>query len=133
MLSTAPRQASPVVPSRASCRRRARARAGCRGRNPPTATPSRRSWPAPRGGARAWPSEALRDPGGLERVLAVRTGHLAAEPRRGHQLSGVRQAIRVEGTAQLLERGQVGLAELLGHVALLVHAHAVLARDRAAL
>ena len=38
-------------------------------------------------------------------------GHLAAQPRGGHHLAGVGQAVGVEGAAQLLERGEVGLVE----------------------
>ena len=59
-------------------------------------------------------------------------GHLAAQPRRRHQLARVRQPGGVERAAQALERVQVGLGEHLRHVLLLVDADAVLAGDRAA-
>ena len=51
-----------------------------------------------------WPSEALRQPGLLQRVAAVGAGHLAAQPRRGHHLAGVGQPVGVERAAQPLER-----------------------------
>src|SRR4051812_1720672 len=77
-------------------------------------------------------SEALGKPRGLERMLTVRPGHLAAQPRRRHDLPWVGQPVGVERAAQLLERREVGLAEHLRHVALLVDADPVLAGDRAA-
>ena len=58
--------------------------------------------------------------------------HLAAQPRRRHQLAGVGEPGGVERAAQALERVEVGLVEHLRHVLLLVHADAVLAGDRAA-
>src|SRR3712207_5160013 len=76
--------------------------------------------------------EALSQAGLLQRMLAVRARHLAAEPRRRHHLARIRAARRVERAAQLLERLEVGLREHLRHVALLVDAHAVLPGDRAA-
>src|ERR1044072_114593 len=69
---------------------------------------------------------------GPERVPAVGAGDLAAQPRRRHDLAGVREPARVEGAAQHLERREVGLLEHLRHVALLVDADAVLAGDRPA-
>src|SRR3954471_21437300 len=77
-------------------------------------------------------SEALGKACRLQRVLPVRPGHLAAQPRRRHDLARVGEPAGVERAAQLLERGEVGLVEHLRHVALLVHADAVLAGDRAA-
>src|SRR3954453_19032836 len=66
-------------------------------------------------------------------MLPVRPRPLAAQSRRRHQLAGVGEPSWVERAAQLLERREVLLRELLRHVALLVDADAVLARDRAAL
>src|SRR4051794_33535521 len=77
-------------------------------------------------------SEALGKTCGLEGMLAVRPRHLAAQPRRRHDLARVGEAVGVEGAAQLLERGEVGPVEPLRHVALLVDAGSVLAGDRAA-
>src|SRR3954452_3623523 len=77
-------------------------------------------------------SEALGKPGRLQRVLPVRARHLAAQPRRRHDLPGVRPPVGVEGAAQHLERREIGLREHPRHVALLVDADAVLAGDRPA-
>src|SRR3954470_23136687 len=74
-------------------------------------------------------SEALGNPGCLEGVLAVGPGDLAAQPRRRHHLPGVGQPVGVERAAQLLERGEVGLAVHLRPVALLVDPRPVLAAD----
>ena len=83
---------APRCPRRASSRRRARA---------PTAPPrSPRAGPRPRPRRLAGPGvsvfglEALRQAGLLERVLAVGPGHLAAQPRRRHDLAGVDAARR---------------------------------------
>src|SRR3954465_12328490 len=76
-------------------------------------------------------SEALGKACRLQRVLPVRPGHLAAQPRRGHHLARVGEPVGIEGAAQLLERREIGLVEHLRHVALLVDADAVLAGDRA--
>src|SRR5215210_2876837 len=76
--------------------------------------------------------EALRQAGRLERMLTVRAGDLAAEPRRRHHLAWIREPRRVERATQPLEGVEIGLVEHLRHVLLLVHADAVLARDRAA-
>src|SRR3954468_15373288 len=78
-------------------------------------------------------SEALGKACRLQRVLPGRPGHLAAQPRRRHDLARVGEPAGVERAAQLLERGQVGLVEHLRHVALLVDADPVLAGDRPAL
>src|SRR5215204_1245848 len=77
-------------------------------------------------------SKPLRQAGRLERVLPVLARYLAAETRRRHHLAGVREAGGIERAAQPLERVEVGLAEHLRHVLLLVDADAVLAGDRAA-
>jgi hypothetical protein len=63
-------------------------------------------------------------------VLAVGAGHLPAQPWRRHDLARVGEAVGVERAAQPLEGLQIGLAEHPGHVALLVDADAMLARDR---
>src|SRR4029079_10913884 len=77
-------------------------------------------------------SEAIRQSRRLERMLPVGPGHLAAQPRRAHQLARVRQPGRIERAAQPLERVEVLLGEHLRHVLLLVDADTVLARDRPA-
>src|SRR3954447_5473339 len=60
---------------------------------------------------------------------AIRAWYLTAQARCGHDLARVGKPIGIEGTAQLLERRQVGLTEHLRHVALLVYPNAVLARN----
>src|SRR3954468_21917770 len=77
-------------------------------------------------------SEALGKACRLQRVLPVRPGHLAAQPRRGHHLARVGEPVGIERAAQLLERREIRLVEHLRHVALLVDADPVLAGDRAA-
>src|SRR4051794_25443013 len=109
-----------------------------RGRTGRPSSPSERRRPAAssavsgRAAISPPPSEPLRQPGGLQRVLPVDAGHLAAQPRGRHDLAGVGEPGRVPGAAQLLERGEVVLPEHLRHVLLLVDADAVLAGDRPA-
>src|SRR5690348_13716461 len=67
----------------------------------------------------------------LERMGAVRTGHLAAEARRGEDLAGVRETARVERRTDALHHLEVDLGEHQRHRAGLVRADAVLAGDRA--
>src|SRR5215216_1111344 len=104
------------------CRPRAGARAG---------PPRRACAAAPRPPPRSRASKPLREARRLERMLPVDARHLAAQPRRRHHLARVGQALRIERAAQALERVEVGLAEHLRHVLLLVDADAVLPRDRA--
>src|ERR1044072_6790439 len=65
-------------------------------------------------------SEAVPQACRFERMLAVRTRDLAAQARCRHDLAGIREAGRVERAAQALERVEIGLAEHLRHVLLLV-------------
>src|SRR5258705_12315775 len=57
---------------------------------------------------------------------------LAAAARCGEDLSRIRQAGRIEGRLYPTHRGEVVGAELERHVAVLLHAHAVLTGERAA-
>src|SRR5262249_12370445 len=76
--------------------------------------------------------ETLGNADPLERVGAVRPWHLAAEPRRRDHLARIADAERVERAAEPLEDVEVALGKHAGHRARLVHADAVLARERAA-
>ena len=131
MESSTPARAAPAAPSRAWCRRRGRAPA-CPPRRPPRSAAASSSRVA---GGLARPCHQKRSatPGLLERVAAVGAGHLAAQPRRGHHLA--RDCASWSGSNAQRSRwngAEVGVVEHRRHVALLVHAHAVLAGDRAA-
>src|SRR5258707_949600 len=57
---------------------------------------------------------------------------LGAALERGHRLPGIQDAARIEGALHVVERGELGSAELHAHLPQLLDAHAVLAGDRAA-
>ena len=93
-------------------RRRRRCRAGARsGSARQNTSPSAGSW---------------RVGGGAD------TRALAAQPRRGEELAGVGDAVRVEGAAHQLHGVEVLGGELVRHLGLLLHADPVLTGDRAA-
>src|SRR5262245_58001913 len=77
-------------------------------------------------------SKSLRQACTFDRMLAVRAGHLAAEPWRWKDLAGVAEILWIECGPDALHRIEVGLREHPRHVFGLVRAHAVLARDRSA-
>src|SRR5204862_7196828 len=122
---------APHGPNQASCRRRGSAPCAPPRMPSGAALRHRAPMPASRNAIPPGPSEALGQPGDLQRVPAIGAGHLPAEPWRGHHLAGIGALRRVEGATELLERGEVGLVEQIRHVALLVHADTVLAGDRA--
>ena len=77
-------------------------------------------------------SETLCKSEPFERMLTVRSRHLAAEARRREHLARIGESGRIERAPQALHRLEVVLGEEQRHRARLVRADAVLARDRAA-
>src|SRR5258707_12013138 len=75
-------------------------------------------------------SKTLDNAGPLEWMRAIRARHLAAKPRRREHLAGIGKAFRIERRAQQRHRGEIALAEELGHRARLVDADAVLTGER---
>src|SRR5262245_34661616 len=65
-------------------------------------------------------------------MRAVRSGHFAAQPRRGEDLARIAEASRVERVAYALHQREIVRAEHPRHVAVLVGADAVLASQRSA-
>src|SRR5919109_4159250 len=102
------------------------------GGRPRTRSPSSPPPPAPATREPPYASETLDHPRLLEGVLPVGPGDLSAQPRRGHYLAGVGEAVGVKGATKPLEGVEVRLREHLRHVLLLVDAYAVLAGEGAA-
>src|SRR5215831_2597684 len=65
-------------------------------------------------------------------MRAVRAWYLATQAGSWIDFVGIAQVVRVDGAADELVRGQVGLGEHYGHVGLLLHAYAMLPSDAAA-
>ena len=118
-------------PSSTSCRRRESAASPARRRTATGRLLGECVGASPRRGDRATQNRSAT-PAASSGCSPVRARHLAAQPRRGHDLAGVGEPLGIERAAQPLERVQVGLVEHQRHVALLVDADAVLAGDRAA-
>src|SRR5215210_714633 len=76
--------------------------------------------------------EVLGQAGPLDRVHAEGAGTFAAETRGREDLARVAEAMRIEGASEELHGLHILVGEHLGHVLLLVHADAVLARQGAA-
>src|SRR5258708_9485042 len=90
------------------------------------------SW-AMKGSVIAGSSSEARNIGARDAARAhVRTAPLGAALERRHRLAGVEDAVRIERALHVMERGELGRAELHAHLAQLLDAHAVLAGDRAA-
>src|SRR5262245_27293264 len=76
--------------------------------------------------------EPLRQAGPLHRVFAIRSRHLAAQPRRREDLPGIAEIARIERGPDSPHRLEVVLREHPRHVLRLVGADAVLPRDGSA-
>src|SRR4029079_9397303 len=75
--------------------------------------------------------ETLGNADPLQGVYAIGARNLAAQPGRGDDLARVADAARVERASQSLEHAEGALREHPRHGARLVHADAVLTRQRA--
>src|SRR5437868_15273701 len=74
-----------------------------------------------------------RDLGARHASLAhVHAAPLGAAVERGHRLAGIEDAGRIECALHVVEGGDLRRPELHAHLPQLLHADAVLARDRAA-